>query len=92
MRNLFYFAVSLLLLVASVTFVGATTTEEVVALVEQTKEAMEKNAFQTLAKINMGEHPYKDLDNPSLYVFVFRYRSNFGSTFQNCYCRQKPKR
>jgi signal transduction histidine kinase len=70
MRNLFYFAVSLLLLVVSVTFVGATTTEEVVALVEQTKEAMEKNAFQTLAKINMGEHPYKDLDNPSLYVFV----------------------
>ena len=70
MRNLFYLVVSVLLLAVSVTFVGATTTEEVIALVEQTKEAMEKNAFQTLARINMAEHPYKDLDNPSLYVFV----------------------
>ena len=70
MKKLFYLVVSVLLLAVSVTFVGATTTEEVIALVEQTQEAMEKNAFQTMAKINMGDHPYKNIDNPALYVFV----------------------
>jgi signal transduction histidine kinase len=59
-----------LLLAVSSAFVGATTTEDVVALVEQTQVEMEKNAFQTLAKINMGDHPYKNIDNPALYVFV----------------------
>ena len=70
MRNLINHAVIILLLAVSVTFVGATTTEEVTALVEQTQGEIEKNAFQTFAKINMGDHPYKNIDNPALYVFV----------------------
>ena len=82
MKKLFYLVVSVLLLVVSVAFVAAQTTEEVTALVEQTKKAFEKNAFQTLAKINIGEHPYKDLDNPSLYVFVLDTDLNLVAHFK----------
>ena len=82
MKKLFYLVVSVLLLVVSVDFVAAQTTEEVTALVEQTKEAFEKNAFQTMAKINIGEHPYKDLDNPSLYVFVLDTDLNLVAHFK----------
>ncbi len=70
MKNLFYIVVGVLLLTVSATFVSATTSEEVIALVEQTQAAMEKNAFQTIAKINMGDHPYKNIDNPALYAFI----------------------
>ena len=82
MKKLFYLVVSILLLAVSVAFVAAQTTEEVTALVEQTKEALEKNAFQTLAKINIGEHPYKNLDNPSLYVFVLDTDLNVVAHFK----------
>jgi len=47
------------------------TSEEVIALVQQTKAAIENNSIQTFEKINQAEHPYKNKDNPSLYVFVF---------------------
>ena len=47
------------------------TKEEVVALVKQTRAAIEKNPLQTFARINRAEHPYKNKDNPSLYIFVF---------------------
>ena len=70
MKKLFYLVVGLVFLVVSVTFVSANTAEECIALVEQTAEAMEKNVYQTLARINKAEHPYKNKDNPSLYVFV----------------------
>jgi signal transduction histidine kinase len=80
-----------LLLAVSSAFVGATTTEEVLALVEQTKEAMEKNAFQTLAKINMGEHPYKDLDNPSLYVFILDTDLNLVAHFKTAIVGRNQK-
>lgn len=40
-------------------------------LVKQTKKDIEANAERTIARINKAEHPYKDKDNPSLYVFVF---------------------
>jgi polar amino acid transport system substrate-binding protein len=49
---------------------AAQTSEECIALVNQTAEAMEQNVYQTLARINRAEHPYKDKDNPSLYIFV----------------------
>ena len=70
MKKLFYLCLSLLLLAASATFVVANTTEEVVGLVEQTTEAIKKNALQTLARINRAEHPYKNKNNASLYTFV----------------------
>lgn len=49
----------------------AQTSEEVTALVKQTRAAIENNALQTFARINRAEHPYKNKDNPSLYIFVF---------------------
>ena len=82
MKKILYFIVSFLLLTVSVSFVAATTTEEVTTLVEQTKEAIEKNAFQTLAKINKGDHPYKDIDNPALYVFVLDTDLNLVAHFK----------
>jgi signal transduction histidine kinase len=60
----------MLLLIASSGFVIAQTNDEVTSLVEQTAEAIEKNALQTLARINRAEHPYMNKDDPSLYVFV----------------------
>ena len=70
MKKIFYLVASILLLAVSATFVIAQTSEECTALVNQTAEAMEKNVYQTLARINRAEHPYKNKDNPSLYVFV----------------------
>jgi polar amino acid transport system substrate-binding protein len=71
MKNLTKLFTGLLLVAASINVYGAQTKEEVVALVKQTKMAMEKNALQTIARINRAEHPYKNKDNPSLYIFVF---------------------
>lgn len=61
----------LILITASINAYSAQTSEEVVALVKQAKAAIEKNAQQTFSRINKAEHPYKNKDNPSLYVFVF---------------------
>ena len=71
MRKLIYSVATFLLLMAAFNVATAQTSEEVVALVQETKAAIEKNALQTLARINRAEHPYKNKDNPSLYVFVF---------------------
>lgn len=71
MKKLSYLVASLLLLTISANFAVAQTKGEVTALVKQTKKAIEKNALQTIARINRAEHPYKDKDNPSLYIFVF---------------------
>ena len=70
MKKLIYLIVGFLLLSVSTTFAAAITNEEAIALVEQTAMDLEKNALQTLARINRAEHPYKNKDNPSLYVFV----------------------
>lgn len=72
----------LLLLTISVSFAAAQTKEECIALVEQTQADMEKNAFQTLAKVNMGEHPYKNIDNPALYVFILDTDLNLVAHFK----------
>lgn len=71
MKNIVKLVAGMMLITASINVFGAQTEEEVVALVKQTKEAIEKNALQTFARINRAEHPYKNKDNPSLYVFVF---------------------
>ena len=70
MKNLFYLTVSLLFLTVFAAFVAAQTTDEVTSLVELTGEAIAQDAQGTLTKINAGEHPYKDKEDPSLYVFV----------------------
>lgn len=71
MRKVPLFVAGLLLLVLSGGLAVAQTSEEVVALVKQTRAAIEKNALQTFARINRAEDPYKNAENPSLYVFVF---------------------
>ena len=80
MKKIFYLLVSFVFLTAG--FVTAQTTEEVTALVGKTSEDISNNLYQTLAKINMGEHPYKDLDNPSLYVFVLDTDLNLIAHFK----------
>ncbi len=62
--------------------VTAHTTEEVTALVENTNADIQKNTFQTLAKINKGDHPYRNIDNPALYVFVLDTDLNLVAHFR----------
>lgn len=71
MKKLFYLMAGFLFLASSVGLANAQSAEEVTTLVKQTKVAVEKNALQTFARINRAEHPYKNSDNPALYVFVF---------------------
>lgn len=47
------------------------TKEKVTQLVETTVTDLAADAPGTIAKINKGEHPYKDKDNPAAYVFVY---------------------
>jgi polar amino acid transport system substrate-binding protein len=47
------------------------TDEAVVGLVEMTAAAIERNAPDTFRRINAGEAPYRDPENPGLYVFVY---------------------
>ena len=60
----------ILLISFSVNLVAAQTDKEVIDLVKETRAALEKNAAQTLESILFAEHPYKNQNNPSLYVFV----------------------
>ena len=71
MNKYFYLIGASLVFAALTNPVAAQTTEEVTALVKQTREAVEENAPQTFTRVNQAEHPYKNKDNPSLYVFVF---------------------
>ncbi len=45
--------------------------ERVVGLVDITAADLEEDAPGTLARIDAGEHPYMDEENPDLYVFVY---------------------
>ncbi|MDD1678393.1 MAG: transporter substrate-binding domain-containing protein, partial [Methanomicrobiales archaeon] len=47
------------------------TDEAVMELVNTTAAAIEKNAPDTIQRINAGEAPYKNPEHPDLYVFVF---------------------
>ena len=69
MRKLLKFY-SIFLLLLSVNVATAQTKEEVIALVKVTRLAIEKNAVYTFGRILNAEHPYKNRDNPSLYVFI----------------------
>lgn len=60
----------ILLLGFSVNLIASQTDEEIINLVKETRANIETNAEQTLDNILFAEHPYKDQDNPSLYVFV----------------------
>ena len=91
MKHVLTIFCGLLLLAVSSNFVAAQTTEEVTALVELTGKEMEKNAFQTLAKINMGDHPYKNIDNPALYVFVLDTDLNLVAHFKTAIVGRNQK-
>jgi len=47
------------------------TDDAVVELVNTTAAAIEKNASDTFRRINAGEAPYRNPDDPSLYAFVY---------------------
>ena len=70
MKSLGCIVAGLILSAGATGLSSAQTTDEVTALVQQTKQAVEENALQAFARINRAESPYRDADNPSLYVFV----------------------
>ena len=69
MRSIPTFLGIILLLSFSVNL-EASQDDEVIKLVKETRAGLEKNAEQTLDSILFAEHPYKNQNNPSLYVFV----------------------
>ncbi len=79
MKNIY--SAWLILLISSLSFsvVLAQTKEEVVALVKQTKSDIEKNSTLTFERINAGAHPYKNSENPSLYVFILDSELNVAA-------------
>lgn len=59
------------------------TDEQVVSLVKKASEDIERDARGTLDKISAGEHPYKDEDNPELYVYVYDTNVTFVAHADN---------
>jgi polar amino acid transport system substrate-binding protein len=51
--------------------------ESVVALVNRTTADIQKDAPGTFRNINAGQHPYRDAENPELYVFVYDSNETF---------------
>jgi polar amino acid transport system substrate-binding protein len=47
------------------------TEAQAIAKVQEAVKAIQKDAPGSLAKIAAGEAPFKDKDNPALYVFVY---------------------
>ena len=70
MRTIPNLAGIILLLCFTINIVAAQTEEQVINLVKVTRAALEKDAEPTIDSILFAEHPYKNRDNPSLYVFV----------------------
>jgi polar amino acid transport system substrate-binding protein len=70
MRTLSSLCAGLLIFVICPSFAAAQTTAEVTSLVKETRAAIEKNAPATFKSILAGEAPYKDENDPSLYVFI----------------------
>ena len=52
------------------------TDEQVIRLVNYTSSCIESDAPGTFKKISAEEHPFKDKDNPALYVFVYDMKIN----------------
>ena len=67
----------ILMVHGTVVFPGSTcatdlfTEEIVLRLITATAEAIQDDAPGTFSRINAGEHPYQNSDNPALYVFVY---------------------
>lgn len=59
------------------------TDEQVVSLVNKASEDIEKDAPGTIEKISAGENPYKDKDNPELYVYVYDTNVTFVAHADN---------
>ncbi len=47
------------------------TDAQVTALVDRTAKDLAGDAATTIRRINAGEHPYRDRDNPAFYVFLY---------------------
>ena len=71
MKKIIGTTLAVFLLTYSVFVSSAQTSEQVIALVKETVSAIAENADETFSKINKAEHPFKNKDNPALYVFVF---------------------
>ncbi len=59
------------------------TDEQVMRLVNKASSDIEKDAAGTLEKISAQEHPYKDKDNPELYVYVYDTNVTFVAHADN---------
>ena len=70
MKLFFTLCRTTILLLALTHLAFAQTTEEVTALVKETRSAIENNAADTFQRILQAESPFKSKDNPSLYVFI----------------------
>ncbi len=70
MKKISIALISILLLTAFNHAALAQSVDEVVSLVRETRQDIERNSDETFSKINKGEHPYRDARNSSLYVFV----------------------
>ncbi|MDH5631577.1 MAG: cache domain-containing protein [Gammaproteobacteria bacterium] len=71
MKTISKLLTTLALVMAPFAAFSAQTSEQVIALVQQTKQDIEKDTLRTLERITRAEHPYKDKNNPALYIFVF---------------------
>ena len=59
------------LLIGGAALATEVTKEQVVSLVDKVAGEVKADAPGTFKKIIAGEHPYKNKDNPSFYVFVY---------------------
>ena len=74
MKKLFVFltVAGLIFSFSALAVAGTPVTKKmVVKLVEKVSQEITKDAPGTFAKIIKAEHPYKNKDNPALYVFVY---------------------
>ena len=72
MKLIMLVALSLLcVFIAANCFATEITKEQVIGLVEKTCEDIKTDVKATFEKITNAEHPYKDAQNPALYVFVY---------------------
>jgi len=59
------------------------TDEQVIRLVNFTSSYIESDASGTFKRISAGEHPFKDKDDPALYVFVYDTEINMMAHADN---------
>lgn len=57
--------------------------EQIIQLVNFTSSCIESDAPGTFKRISAGEHPFKDKDNPAIYVFVYDTDINIVSHADN---------